>query len=102
MQLKTSSLEFEKFGSVYEQPVVPDHNDMISREWHLIARRSISQLYHFDCEVFLEMQSGMAALLVGDAPEADCSRRSRSTGLYGSIRAFISLWWPSPPISPAG
>ena len=71
MQLKTSSLEFEKFGSVYEQPVVPDHNDMISREWHLIARRSVSQLYHFDCEVFLEMQSGMAALVVGDAPEAD-------------------------------
>lgn len=71
MQLKTSSLEFEKFGSVYEQPVVPDHNDMIGREWHLIARRSISQLYHFDCEVFLEMQSGMAALLVGEVPEAD-------------------------------
>ena len=71
MQLKTSSLEFEKFGSVYEQPVVPDHNDMISREWQLIARRSVSQLYHFDCEVFLEMQSGMAALVVGDAPEAD-------------------------------
>lgn len=71
MQLKTSSREFEKFGSVYEQPVVPDHNDMISREWHLIARRSVSQLYHFDCEVFLEMQSGMAALVVGDAPEAD-------------------------------
>lgn len=71
MQLKTSSLEFEKFGSVYEQPVVPDHNDMISREWHLIARRSVSQLYHFDCEVFLEMQIGMAALVVGDAPEAD-------------------------------
>ena len=71
MQLKTFSLEFEKFGSVYEQPVVPDHNDMISREWHLIARRSVSQLYHFDCEVFLEMQSGMAALVVGDAPEAD-------------------------------
>ena len=71
MQLKTSSLEFEKFGSVYEQPVIPDHNDMISRDWNLIARRSVSQLYHFDCEVFLEMQSGMAALLVGDAPEAD-------------------------------
>lgn len=71
MQLKTSSLEFEKFGSVYERPVIPDHNDMISRDWNLIARRSVSQLYHFDCEVFLEMQSGMAALLVGDAPEAD-------------------------------
>ena len=70
MQLKTSSLEFEKFGSVYEQPIVPDHCGMISRDWHLIARRSISQLYHFDCEVCLEMQSGMAALLVGDAPDA--------------------------------
>ena len=72
MQLKTSSLEFEKFGSVYEQSILPEHCGMISRDWHLIAKRSVSQLYHFDCEVCLEMQSGMAALVVGDTLEADC------------------------------
>ncbi|WP_162609619.1 helix-turn-helix domain-containing protein [Lachnoclostridium sp. An131] len=70
MQLKTSSLEFEKFGSVYEQPIVPEECGMISRDWHLIAKRSVSQLYHFDCEVCLEMQSGMAALIVGDTPDS--------------------------------
>ena len=32
MQLKTSSLEFEKFGSVYEQPIVPDACGIISRD----------------------------------------------------------------------
>lgn len=70
MQLKTSSLEFERFGSVYEQPLIPERCGMISRDWHLIAKRSVNQLYHFDCEVCLEMQSGMAALIVGDKPDS--------------------------------
>ena len=71
MQLKTSSTEFEKYGSVYEKPLDLEECGMISRNWHLIAKRSVSQLYRFDCEVYLEMQGGMAALLVGDAPYAD-------------------------------
>ena len=62
MQLKTSSLEFERFGSVYDQPVSPADSGMISRDLHLIAKRNLNQLYHFDCEVCLELQSGMAAL----------------------------------------
>jgi len=70
MQLKTSSLEFERFGSVYEQPLIPERCGMISRDWHLIAKRSVNQLYHFDCEVCLEMQRGMAALIVGDKPDS--------------------------------
>ena len=70
MQLKTSSLEFDRFGSVYEQPLIPERCGMISRDWHLIAKRSVNQLYHFDCEVCLEMQSGMAALIVGDKPDS--------------------------------
>lgn len=71
MQLKTSSASFERYGSVYDQPVDLEKTGMISREWHLIAKRSVSQLYHFDCEVCLEMESGMAALLVGDTLESD-------------------------------
>lgn len=71
MQLKTSSAAFERYGSVYEAPIDLEQTGMISRNWRLIARRSISQLYHFNCEVYLEMQEGMAALLAGDAAQAD-------------------------------
>lgn len=71
MQLKTSSTPFERYGSVYDQPIDLEKAGMISREWHLIAKRSVSQLYHFDCEVCLEMENGMAALLVGETLETD-------------------------------
>lgn len=71
MQLKTSSKSFERYGSVYDQPIDMEKTGMISREWHLIAKRSVSQLYHFDCEVCLEMESGMAALLVGETLETE-------------------------------
>lgn len=71
MQIKTSSASFERYGSVYDQPVNLEETGMISREWHLIAKRSVTQLYHFDCEVFLEMERGMAALLVGETLETD-------------------------------
>jgi len=71
MQLKTSSIEFEKYGTVYNTPVALDARGMISRDWHLIAKRNISQFYQFNCEVCLEMQDGMAAIIVGKELKAD-------------------------------
>ena len=44
MQLKTSSLEFERYGSVYDKPVSPGNTGMISRDLHLIAKRSLTQV----------------------------------------------------------
>lgn len=38
MQLKTSSLEFERYGSVYDKPVSPGNTGMISRDLHLIGQ----------------------------------------------------------------
>lgn len=71
MQLKTSSTQFEKYGTIYRQPVNLIYSGLISRDWHVNAERYVTQLYRFDCEVCLEMDSGMAALLVGDSPEAN-------------------------------
>lgn len=71
MQQKTSSASFEKFGTVYDEPIALHMSDMICRTWHVIAKRTVSQLYHFNCEVCLEMQSGMAALIIGESPEAE-------------------------------
>lgn len=71
MQYKTSSSHFKKYGSVYEHPVNLEKNGMISREGEATAKKTISQVYCFDCEIYLEMKSGMAALIVSETPEAD-------------------------------
>lgn len=71
MQQKTSSTQFEKYGTIYKEPLDLTHSGMISRSWHVNAEKKVTQLYRFDCEVCLEMQSGMAALLVGETPDAD-------------------------------
>lgn len=70
MQYKTSSKQFLKYGSVYEQPMDITESDMLSREWNAIAKSTITQLMRFNCEVYIEMQSGMAVLLAGESPEA--------------------------------
>ena len=71
MQQKTSSTQFEKYGAIYREPLDLTHSDMICRSWHTTAEKQVTQLYRFDCEVCLEMQSGMAALLVGETPDTD-------------------------------
>lgn len=70
MQQKTSNKQFEKYGTVYEQSLnnIEDSN-LLSRNYHDTSRDIIDRLYHFDCEVYIEMRSGMASLLIGDAPD---------------------------------
>ena len=71
MQYKTSSSHFEKYGSVYDQPVVLEGSGMICREAETSVKESISLFYCFDCEVCIEVHSGMAALIVSEMPETD-------------------------------
>lgn len=68
MQYKTSMREFEPYGSVYEQPINQKMNSMISRVNRLTPDRMINQLLHFDSNVYLEMQDGIAALIIGFSP----------------------------------
>ena len=49
MQLKTSNIEFKKYGSVYEQPVNLKKTDLISQNWHIPARQVVNQFYYFNC-----------------------------------------------------
>lgn len=70
MQTKTSDKRFDPYGSVYEQPLDFKQHNMISHSFTLLAKKNISQLLSFECEVYLEMQSGMAALLVGYTADA--------------------------------
>ena len=71
MQHKTSSSFFAKYGSVYTTPVDLEKTNMISREAESSVKESISLFSCFDCEVCIEIQSGMAALIVSEMPETD-------------------------------
>lgn len=71
MQHKTSSALFEKFGTVYDNPIELDATTMISREGEATIKESISLFSCFDCEVCIEIQSGMAALIISEMPETD-------------------------------
>ena len=90
MQLKTSSLEFERFGSIYDQPVSQNETGMISRELHLIAKRNLNQLYHFDCEVYLEIEDGMAVLIVGETLD---SGKLQEFALHRNVKLKPGLYW---------
>ena len=71
MQHKTSSSLFSKYGTVYDHPIVLENTGMISREGEATIKESISLFNCFDCDVYIEIQSGMAALIVSDTPEAE-------------------------------
>ena len=90
MQLKTSNLEFERFGSIYDQPVSQNETGMISRELHLIAKRSLNQLYHFDCEVYLEIEDGMAVLIVGETLDSD---KLQEFAVHRNVKLKPGLYW---------
>ena len=70
MQYKTSMREFEPYGTVYEQSIHQKMHNMISRVNRLTPNRTVNQLLHFDCEVYLEMLEGMAAIVIGFSPDA--------------------------------
>ncbi len=71
MQHKTSSSFFAKYGSVYADPIDLEKTNMICRETEGTIKESISLFNCFDCEVYIEVQSGMAALIVSEMPETD-------------------------------
>ncbi|MBR5596456.1 MAG: helix-turn-helix transcriptional regulator [Lachnospiraceae bacterium] len=71
MQYKTSMREFEPYGSVYEESIHKKMHNMISRVNRLTPDRTINQLLHFDSEVYLEMNDGMAAIVIGFSPNTD-------------------------------
>lgn len=71
MQQKTSSKHFLKYGTVYDQPLDLENSNLTCTDFLVNAKRSITQLYCFDCPVYIEMQSGMASILIGEEPEAE-------------------------------
>lgn len=71
MQYKTSSSHFEKYGSVYEHPRNPEQSSMTAKNCSVTIKEWISEVLCFDQEVYIELHSGMAALIVSDTPDLD-------------------------------
>lgn len=71
MQYKTSNVRFEKYGSVYDRPINRESSDMICREGEVSVKECITVFNDFDCDVYIEVTSGIAALIVSELPEAD-------------------------------
>lgn len=100
MQQKTSNKQFEKYGNVYGELLDVAKTTLQVKNYRDTAKNIITQLYHFDCEVFIEMYSGMAVLLVGDSPETD---RLESFAIHHFVKlnpgCYFSLIALSPTIS---
>lgn len=69
MQYKTSSSHFEKYGFVYDHPMEFEQADLLRHEAEITASETISSFYQCNCEVHIEIKSGMAALIVGETLE---------------------------------
>ncbi|MDD7266771.1 MAG: AraC family transcriptional regulator [Lachnospiraceae bacterium] len=69
MQLKTSMKEFEPYGSVYNDTLPVRGIPLVSRINTLTPRDSILQFFCFDCPIYLELQTGIASLVVSSTED---------------------------------
>ena len=67
---KTSSIEFKKYGSTYEDHLSFKDNNLICRKLNT-SGRVISHMYCFSCEVYIELTEGIASILIGDSLDPD-------------------------------
>ena len=65
---KTSSAQFKKYGSIYDEPKDLHSDELIQREV-VTTDRVISSLYHFSEPVYVEVKDGMAYILIGDSSD---------------------------------
>lgn len=69
MQTETSNASFLEYGSAYRTPIPQKGGSLIRQATTQTARNYVTQLYCFNCDVFLEIHEGLAALLVAHEPD---------------------------------
>lgn len=74
MRKKTSSTEFKKYGEVYHSPILYDISQMVAKQWQISAERNVSKLQIFDCECYIEIQSGLGAIIIRDLDDGNIYR----------------------------
>lgn len=67
---KTSSAQFRKYGSVYDE-LKDMHSDELIRKKVVTSDRVISSMYNFSEPVYVEVTEGMAYILISDSSDGD-------------------------------
>ena len=70
MNNKTTSSQFGKYGSVYEEFKEVDRENLISRKI-VTSDTVISSLYNFLEPVYIELVEGMAYILISDSKNGE-------------------------------
>ena len=69
MQSETSNASFLEFGSVYRTPLPLDVPTQIRQSMVQPTKQYITQLYCFNCDTYMEVKDGLAAILVAHEPD---------------------------------
>ena len=69
MQNETTSAEFSKFGTVYKNFSMEGDSSLIRQIKRISPQRFVSQFLHFNCDTYIEVQSGIGVILVCHDPE---------------------------------
>jgi len=67
---KTSDISFKKYGSVYYDPINLKKYKLLCKQMHT-TDKTVSCLFSFTCDVYIELISGLATILIGDSFERD-------------------------------
>ena len=67
MQNETTSVAFAEFGTVYKNYTVEGRDNLIRQTKHIPSQRFL--FLHFNCDTYIEIQSGIGMILVSHDPE---------------------------------
>lgn len=67
---KTSDISFKKYGTVYYEPINLMKHKLSCKQMHT-TDKTISCLFRFECDVYIEIVSGLATILIGDSPDPE-------------------------------
>ena len=70
MQNETTSAAFAEFGTVYKNCSMEGNSELIRQTKRITAQRFLSQFLHFNCDTYIEVQSGIGVILVSHDPES--------------------------------
>ena len=70
MYNKTSSPQFRKYGSIYDETKNVQSDDLI-RKKIVTSDRVISSLYNFSEPVYIEVIEGIASILISDSSNGE-------------------------------
>ena len=71
MQNETSGENFLIYGSVYREAIDPEQSDLIRQTAESITHRYVTQFHMFNCDAYLQVQSGIGVLLVSNTPNPE-------------------------------